>query len=219
MPRIPAALAARLDPQSLRSLERLLEAVEQALRSVYSYNVEDYRESRGDDAQLFGFKVWKHLWYAIEQSVLEDSGVAISRVEGSFEIGVGPLRIGVYGLGHDVSDDIHGCFPDQSPFKRSFGEQNQLVLFSLEALQPVPDAAEYEANSLTIGHFGNPRDGLVKWYLGAWRSDERERRHWSWVERQDEPQEGLVPLPARPQVAPFDQRPRHDIAIRPRRRA
>jgi hypothetical protein len=219
MANLPAPLISRLGANDADALERLLDTVEEALRGVYTHNVEDYRESRGDDAQLFGFKVWKHLGYALEQALIDEPVLVFARVEGSYEIRLGPLRIGVYGLGHTAGDDVHGCFPDQSPFKRAFGEQNQLSLFALESVEPLPDTAAYATDSLTVGHFGNPRDGLVKWYLGAWVADELGRRRWSWIERQDQPDEGMVPLAPRPQQAPFTEQPRQGIEIRPRRPA
>jgi len=100
----------------------------------------------------------------------------------------------------------------------AFGETNQLTLFSRDAETPT-DESSYAPNSLTIGHFGNPRDGLVKWYLGAWAVDELGHKRWTWIERQDDPNEGVEPLPARPRVVPFSERPQEALEVRPRRPA
>lgn len=213
---IPSELVARLGPVVCATLERFLRIAELTLAEVYEANVADYRESRGDDAQLFGLKIWKHEWYALGQALADDPDITLLEVNGSYEIHIGPLRIGVYGLGHLVSDDVLQCFPDSSPFKRAFGEQNQLRLFALETVEPSPDASSFSLNSLTLGHFGNPRDGLVKRYLGAWVVDENDRKHWAWVERLDQPGEGVEPLPVRPPVVPFSDRPREALHIRPR---
>jgi hypothetical protein len=216
---VPALLAARLSASELAALQRFLDIADTALRSVYDANVADYMESRGDDAQLFGIKVWKHCWYALEQQLLDDRDINLTRVNGTYEIRLGPLRVGVYGLGHLADEDVYQCFPDSSPFKRGFGEENQLRLFALESLDLPTDANSYAPNSLTLGHFGNPRDGLVKWYLGAWTVDEHRRNRWSWVERQDDPDEGIEPLPVRPQIAPFSDRPRETLDVRARKPA
>lgn len=198
------------------ALERFLRVAELTLDEVYEANVADYRESRGDDAQLFGLKIWKHEWYALGHALAEDPDIKLFAVNGSYEIHIGPLRIGVYGLGHLASDDVLQCFPDSSPLKRAFGEQNQLRLFALETVERAPDASSFDLDSLTLGHFGNARDGLVKCYLGAWVVDENQRKRWAWIERLDQPDEGIQPLPVRPPVVPFSDRPRESLQIRPR---
>ena len=216
MPTIPPQVAQRLGRPDRAALARLIEVAESTLRHVYEANVADYRETRGDDAQLFGLKVWKHEWYALEQALADDPDIKLVEVNGSYEIHVGPLRIGVYGLGHLASDDVLQCFPDSSPFKRAFGEQNQLRLFALETVERAPDASSFELNSLTFGHFGNARDGLVKCYLGAWVVEDSSRKHWAWIERLDQGEEGMEPLPVRPPIVPFSDRPREALQVRPR---
>jgi hypothetical protein len=216
MPRIPPELAARLGGDDSSALGRFIDAAETTLRLVYEANVADYRETRGDDAQLFGLKVWKHEWYALAQELAEDESISLVENNGSYEVHIGPLRIGVYGLGHLASDDILQSFPDSSPFKRGFGEQNQLRLFALETVERPPDASSFALNSLTLGHFGNARDGFVKGYLGAWIFNESNHKRWAWIERLDQPDEGVEPLPVRPPIVPFSDRPREALEVRPR---
>src|SRR6266849_9649189 len=134
MPSIPRPLSSRLDDDHEAALLRLLEAIDATLRDVYAANVADYRETRGDDAQLFGLKVWKHEWYALAQAIADDREITLLPVNSSYEIRVGPLRVGIYGLGHFADEDVQQRFPDSSPFKREFGEANQLRLFRLETV-------------------------------------------------------------------------------------
>jgi hypothetical protein len=206
----------RLNAGELTALHHLLTATDSTLKDVYTANVADYRETRGDDAQLFGLKIWKHEWYALEQALTDAPDVALIPVNGSYEIRIGQLRIGVYGLGHFASDDVHERFPDSSPFKRAFGEANQLRLFKMETIERPTDPSGFALDSLTIGHFGNARDGLVKWYLGAWIVDELSRKRWAWIERQDRTDEGIEPLPARPPLVPFSDRPREALEVKAR---
>ena len=219
MATIPSALQLRLTPAERSALVKLLEIADDAIRHVYAANVGDYLESRGDDAQLFGLKIWKHIWYELDQALLDEPELRLVALNGSYEIHVGPLRIGVYGLGHLAEEDALQCFPDSSPLKRSFGEANQLRLFKLETVQPPTEEAGLALNDLTIGHFGNPRDGLVKWYLGAWAVDDVGVSRWAWLERQDDAEEGLEPLPARPQIAAYSERTPEPITVRARRPA
>jgi hypothetical protein len=216
MPNLPSGLASRLNPDERKALERFMRLALVALERVYAFNVEDYRESRGDDAALFGLKVWKHLWYALEQDLLEDAQVQLVEMKGTYEVRIGPLRIGVYGLGHSGSDDVLQRFPDTSPSKRNFGEENQLRLFRLEQVEAPPDESSFALDSLTLGHFGNARDGFIKCYLGAWVVEASGLHHWAWIERIGEPGEGLEPLPVRPPVTPFSDQPREALEVRPR---
>ncbi len=213
------ALAARLEPIHREALTRFLVVADETLAAVYTANVADHHETRGDDAQLFGLKVWKHEWYALEQALIDDPVITLVALNGSYEVQIGPLRIGVYGIGDFAHEDVHQCFPDTSPTKRAFGEANQLRLFDLATVEPPIERSAYILNSLTLGHFGNPREGLVKWYLGAWTLDELGNKRWAWIERQDEPGQGVHPLPTRPPVVPFNERPSQALKVRPRRPA
>jgi hypothetical protein len=73
-------------------------------------------------------------------------------------------------------------------------------------------------NRLTVGHFGNPREGLVKWYLGGWAATPNGQKAWAWIERQDESGEagGFATLAPRTPIEPFDQRTADVVAVRPR---
>jgi hypothetical protein len=215
MSRVPPSLANRLSEADLVALERFLGHVRETLGSVYSRNVSDYVETRGDDAQLFGLKVWKHEWYALGQAVLEDAEIQLVEANGSYAVLIGPLRVGVYGIGDYAHEDVLQRFPDTSPTKRAFGHANQMQLFE-DAELTVAGPEAYMANSLTIGHFGNPREGLVKWYLGAWAVDDQGRKSWLWIERQDDPGEGIEPLTPRPPVVPFNEGARETFDVRPR---
>ncbi|MEA2168017.1 MAG: hypothetical protein QOF76_1317 [Solirubrobacteraceae bacterium] len=57
--------------------------------------------------------------------------------------------------------------PDSSPTKLAVGRSNYQLRFEMPELEPVPDDTSLALNRLTVGHFGTPREGLVKWYLGS----------------------------------------------------
>jgi hypothetical protein len=78
---------------------------------------------------------------------------------------------------------------------------------------PLPIAEAALLNDLIIGHFGNPRDGLVKWYLGAIVVDDMGNRRWAWIERQEGSEEADVHEIARPQMVPFDQRQPAELEV------
>jgi hypothetical protein len=217
----PTALTARLTPEQAVSLERAVDAIGEELASVYATNIRDHRESRGDNAQLFGMKIWVHGHFRLQQRFDDDPDVQVIDANGSYSVKVGPIAIGVYKLGDFVDDDIHQSFPDASPTKRGYGERNraQLPLFEYAPESPLPPEARYGLNDLIVGHFGNPRDGLVKWYLGAFIVDEDGRAAWAWIERQELAGERRESDISRPPMVPFDAREADSVEVRPRRTA
>lgn len=200
-------------------MHRVLARAASCLAETYREALLDHRESRGDDAQLFGFKVWKWLRYALQQAVLEDDTVEFVDIRGAYHLQVGPLRLRLDALGHHVDDDVLEAFPDASPAKRSVGRDNaaQLAL-DIPAASMEPDEGAFELNALTVGHFGNPREGLVKWYVGAWSELLDGRQAWQWIERQDLPQDGMGAQPL-PPVVPFGDRDIDVVTVAPRRSA
>jgi hypothetical protein len=220
MASLPPELLQRLVPPESSALERLIELIERTLKVVYREAVLDHQESRGDDAQLFGFKVYKHERYALLQGVTGDPGIGFIEENGAYYLLVGPLRIRVDSLGHFVHEDVLSAFPDASPTKRAVGHSNAAQLsLDIPDAQPVRDANAFQLNALTAGHFGNPREGLVKWYLGAWTQDNSGKKSWAWIERQDEPGEGVAPLETPAPIVPFNERPADAISVHPRRSA
>jgi hypothetical protein len=217
--RLPAELRNRLEPDVAQALDRLLVLVADGLAAVYREALTDHQESRGDDAQFFGFKVWKWLRYAVQQSVLEDEAIEFVDIRGAYHLQVGPLRIRVDALGHHADDDVLESFPDASPTKRAVGRNNAAQMqFDLPAVSLSPDAGAYALNNLTVGHFGNPREGLLKWYVGAWSELPDGRQAWQWIERQGLPEDARQAPPA-PLVVSFGQRDADAVVVTPRRTA
>ncbi len=188
------------------------------LRAVYTANVADHREARGDTAQLFGLKIWVHGDFQVSGRFEDHPRVEVVHSNGSYSVQVGPVSIGVYKLGDTADEDVHESFPDTSPTKRSYAERNgaQLRLFDTEPDSPLPPTARYALNDLIVGHFGNPRDGLVKWFVGAPTTDKRGARRWAWIARQDLPRLVARPDSGRPPIVPFDAREIEPLGVRPR---
>jgi len=224
--RVPAALLAALTPEEREGLMRVLGHLGQELANLYADEAADHREARGDNGQLFGMKIWTHGWFRYEELFAEDPLVEVVSENGSWALHIGRLRIGVYRQGSDVDDDIHQDIPHaDSETKRSYGVNNasQLALFDGDLGRPtLDDASIAKLLNVTVTHFGNSRDGLVKWYVGAQSRPGR----WGWVYRQPhaEPRrddgDGVIPIrPLNPRlpgdVVPFDQRPVKDIDVTP----
>lgn len=217
---IPPSLLNRLTSPQADALCRLCELTGQILDKIYREALLDYQESRGDDAQLYGFRVYKHIRFAVMHAVAEDPLIKFLEENGAYCLAIGPLRIRIDSLGHFAHEDVHGAFPDASPTKQDVGRSNYLQLrFDLSDTEPPPDSSSYSLNALTIGHFGNPREGLVKWYLGAWTQLDGGGRKWAWIERQDDTGEDTQTLPPRSPLVPFNERDPDEVAVRPRRSA
>lgn len=220
MAELPSELLARLDADDAAACSRSIDAIGEELAAVYAANVNDHREARGDNAVLFGLKVWVHGDFRITGRLEDDERANVVHSNGSYSVRIGPLAIGVYKLGDTADEDIHECFPDASPTKRSYAERNraQLTIFDLEPNSPLPPTARYALDDLLIGHFGNPREGLVRWYVGAPMTDERGVRRWAWIARQPLPVLGAASDPARPVMTSFDSREPEPLVVRPRSR-
>lgn len=224
---VPAALLATLTPAERAGLLRVLSRLGQELADLYVDEVADHRESRGDNGQLFGMKLWIHGWFRYEDLFADDPIIQVVSDNGSWALHVGRLRVGVYRQGSHVDDDVHQDIPHaDSVTKRSYGVSNaaQLALFDGNIGRGILDDATVAALlHLTITHFGNSRDGLVKWYIGAQSKPGR----WAWVVRQPDVEGrasgGGMVTPIRPvgpstlggEIVPFDRRPVQDVEVTP----
>ncbi len=221
MVNLPEQLLDRLSESDALALKRAVQIVGEELHANYRANVADHREARGDNAQLFGMKIWVHGRFRLEGRFEDDPEVRIVDVNGSYCLRIGPLSVGVYKVGDLLDDDVHHRFPDTSTTKRSYGERNrdQLTLFEASGLAPPVDEAAYALNDLTIAHFGNPREGLVKWYAGAFVADELGRLRWAWLARQGLEGLGANQESPSPPIVPFSEREVEDFQIAPRIRS
>lgn len=229
--RVPPALLSTLTAEEADGLLRALTTLAPELADLYADEVAEHREARGDNGQLFGMKLWVHGWFRYEELFADDPIVRVVAENGSWALHIGRLRVGIYRQGSHLEDDVHHDIPhSDSETKRSYGESNaaQLELFAdAVGRRELADAEIGALLALTITHFGNSRDGLVKWYLGA----QSQPGQWGWVIRQPdaEPRRedghgGVTPLrpvgtprPGGGQVVPFDQRPVHDVEVTPHR--
>jgi hypothetical protein len=219
---IPAQLIDRLTADELEQLRALLGAVAEFMPRVYRDAIFDYQESRGDDSQYLGLRIYKHLRHEATGFATAAQGVGMFEPNGSYELAIGPLRIRIDLLGHFAYEDVMVCFPDNSPTKDAVGDDNRAQMrLELPCVDLKPSPADYDLNRLTIGHFGNPREGLGKWYLGAWTRTDAGAQRWAWIVRQDESGEGAlsVPLPPREPIVPYDRRTADTVSVRPRRSA
>jgi hypothetical protein len=211
---IPERLRTRLGEELADRLRDVVETVERVLSQVYEMDARAYDPSIGDNAQLFGLNIWHHGWFAIDDALAGMEGVLVSHEDGSHRIHIGPLTIAVYKGGRDESSSIYDVSLDGSATKRSYVERNQLQLFSLDEIAvQVPERA-YELNTLWIVHFGNPREELVKLYLGAPTRNIEGRDEWAWHRRIDNGDSGALANPSLPAAPPpFDEQPEPEIPL------
>jgi hypothetical protein len=218
---LPRQLVDRLDAATGAALAATIDAIGEELEVVYSQTKADHRPARGDNSQVFGLQIWARGDFRITGRLADEPVARVIHSKGSYYVSVEPISVGVYKLGQSVDDDIHELFPDESATKRSYGERNaaQLSLFDCPIESPLPAEHRYELNDLVVAHFGNARDGLVKWYVGAVVSDGGNRPAWAWIERQDLPGEVVEPVPQTPPIVPYSSRDVPNLEVKPRRRS
>jgi hypothetical protein len=212
MVEIPPQLTNSLSFPDAQLLRRVLGIVAQEMHSIYRAAVRHHRPR--DNANIFGLRTWVHLWSALDDR-RDDLGEAeVVEENNSFYLRVGPLKVGIHKLGHGANDDIHSSFPEGSATKRSYGYSNarQLSLFDSAPDSPLPDNRAFALRELTVGHFGNAKDGLAKWYLGAYVFAEGGRPRWAWTALQE------TTATSRPEMKPYSERPRAEVNVPPRRR-
>lgn len=211
---IPAPLRARLGDARAARLEELLLLTERVLRRVYKMDAKDHDPDIGDNANLFGQKIWHHGWFALERELKDWDEVTVTREDNSFRIRMWMLTIAVYKVGNLESESIFDVDFNGSTTKKGYAERNsqQLRLFSPDAFTEPEDEYAFKLNDIWIAHFGNPRDQLVKLYVGAPARDEAINNKWAWQRRIDSPEGGeRTRQPVEPQ--PFDERPEPAVEL------
>ncbi len=213
MVQLPQELISRLSLPQARTLRHALDVVAEELPGVYADNVRDQRPR--DNANIFGLRVAFHLWAALDERHGDLGDAHVVETNNARYLAVGHLKVAIHKLGHHVGDDIHNCFPEGSPTQRSYAQRNanQLSLFESAPEAPLPEDRAYALCDFVVGHFGNPQDGLVKWYLGAPIYDETGRPRWAWLAPQQ-----LSDGQSVPQVVPYHQRQPATVDVKPRRR-
>jgi hypothetical protein len=215
---IPEPVRARLGDKRAERLRGLLLLIERVLRRVYEMDATDHDPSIGDNASLFGQKIWHHCWFALEQELEDWDEVTIMREDHTFRIRIWMLTIAVYKVGDSESDSIYDVDFTGSSTKKAYAERNyaQLQLFPFEAVERPEHEHAFELNDLWVAHFGNPREQLVKLYIGAPTRDDANRNQWAWSRRIDIPSDGGngTRQPVEPQ--PFDDlsEPSLDVALK-----
>jgi hypothetical protein len=211
---IPQQLGDRLGEEVADRLRGVVEIVELALRRVYEMDSEAYDPSVGDNSQLFGQNIWHHGWFAIEESLDGFDGVVVSHEDNSHRIRLGELTVAVYKGGKEEVDRLDDVNLNGSATKRNHVARNQLQLFSPEDFRrPIAERA-YELNTLWIVHFGNPREQLVKLYLGAPTRDAQDQTEWAWYRRIDDGGAAETVAPPLPEMPPsFDEQPEPEIPL------
>ncbi len=217
MAELPDPLLERLGRADGAALGRAVDGIGEELLGVYATSVDEHREARGDNALLFGIKIWVRGEFRLAGRFEDDCDIGVVRANGSYSVRVGGLSMGVYKLGDAAEEDVHSRFPEASPTKRSYAERNgaQLALFEHAPASPLPPAARYGLDELIVGHFGNPREGLVKWYVGAPTTDRRGVRQWAWLAKQTLPSVAAEPSTGRPPMVPFAEREVEELEVRP----
>jgi hypothetical protein len=205
---IPEPLRRRLGDERADRLAELVCVVERELRHVYEMDSRAFDPTVGDNSQLFGLGIWHHGWFFIDQ-VLEDWPEAlVTHEDNSHRIRVFGLTLAVYKGGDLVEESIYEVNFNGSATKKQYARENQLRLFPLESVERPEDETAFDLTELWLVHFGNPREGFVKLYIGAPTFDELDRPCWAWYRRVDEGGPGGgggERVPDEPE--PYDARP------------
>jgi hypothetical protein len=212
MVQLPDALIARLPLPQAHALRRALGVIAEELPGVYADNVRDQRPR--DNANIFGLRVYFHLWTVLDERRDDLGDARIVMIDNARYLAVAGFKVAIHKLGHCLGDDIHSCYPEGSPTQRSYAQRNatQLSLFDVAPEAPLPEDRAYALGDLVVGHFGNPIDGLVKWYVGAPTYDVTGHPCWAWLARQ--PRAANEPVP---EVIPYHQRQPAALEVKPRR--
>jgi hypothetical protein len=212
---IPDRLRARLGDERADRLEELLLTAERVLRDVYKMDAKDHDPDIGDNANLFGLKIWHHGWFALEHELEGWPDVRITHEDNSFRIRIWDLTIAVYKVGNSGADSIYDVNFDGSATKKAYAERNkaQLQLFPIEAIRTPEVDEAFALNDLWVAHFGNPREQLVKLYVGAPSLDESDHRQWAWCRRIDAPGADADAAHEPVAPAPFGDLPEPELAL------
>jgi hypothetical protein len=212
---IPDRLRARLGDVRADRLIELLLTIERVLGRVYEMDATAHDPDIGDNANLFGQKIWHHGWFALEQELEGWEDVNVTSEENSFRIRIWELTIAVYKVGDSDGDSIYDVNFNGSATKKAYAKRNQaqLQLFPFEAVEGPEHEHAFEVNDLWVAHFGNPRDQLVKLYVGAPSLDDSDHKEWAWYRRIDRPGDrgGGSREPVAP--APFDNLPEPELDL------
>lgn len=92
---IPEPLRTRLGEDRAARLGEVVLLIERVMRRVYAMDAKDHDLDIGDNATLFGQKIWHHGWFALEQELNGWSEVTITREDNSFRI---RIRMDAWGL-------------------------------------------------------------------------------------------------------------------------
>ncbi len=213
---IPDRLRARLGDERAARLEELLLTIERVLGRVYEMDAKDHEPDIGDNANLFGQKIWHHGWFALEHELEGWEDIAVTSEDNSFRIRIWALTIAVYKVGDSESDSIYEVDFNGSATKKAYAKRNQaqLELFSPEAFAGPEHEHAFELNDLWVAHFGNPREQLVKLYVGAPSLDDSGRKQWAWQRRIDTPGGGGGGLREPLAPSPFDDLPEPELDLK-----
>jgi hypothetical protein len=104
---VPDLLRVRLGDERAERLEELLRTIERVLRGVYEMDATDHDPDVGDNANLFGQKIWHHGWFALDHEFEGWHDVEVTSEDNSFRIRIWELTIAVYKVGDSDADSIH----------------------------------------------------------------------------------------------------------------
>src|SRR4051812_24273323 len=93
---LPAALRARLGDERANRLCELLRVIRDELARVYAMDARDHDPDVGDNANLFGQKIWHHVWFAPEHALEDWPEVRITCDDHSYRIRIWQLTVAVY---------------------------------------------------------------------------------------------------------------------------
>ncbi|MEX1009025.1 MAG: hypothetical protein WD271_14430 [Acidimicrobiia bacterium] len=162
--------------------KRFVELLIETLRQVYAFNADRHEEDMGDDAQTFGFLVYRNGWRRLEDQLGSLAGVSTRRPNNSLQIQVeGGVHFHVYRGGNDETFDIYTYdFSTGTQTKVSLPAHNGRQLSLFEQEEPAADHV-WRLDELVFVHAGNPDTGLTGVWVGAPIPEAADGSQWAWV--------------------------------------
>lgn len=220
-------------PLGLSDPGGFLHEIYHTIANVYRLNSDRHDESVGDDMMTFAQLVYRNSWAQLEQLLPGfDAQLWTSRPEGSLTIHAPGRDLKVYRGGSDEKFEIEDYDPETGSLtKQQIAKNNahQLSLFQQNSQDDVSEGADARLSPDVwfVVHSGNPRDGLLKVWIGApLTSANSFRTPWSFVlalpdlcaERgcgghDSDSGVSIAPSPNRPLDPSYDQIAEPDVRI------
>lgn len=197
--------------------EEIRAKIQAAIQRAYDTACKPYDPKRGYNTRNFGFCVADFVKYEIEEEFRDFPGFKITTPNNALHVRVGDVVLLWAKLGHVAGDEGTPARFFQSANRRAAAAKNakQMELFHENAAGEWEDGPGSDPTYLTVGHNGNPRDGLCEIRIGATQPVEDGDPMWIWHEPLwTPPLLAEVPtVDVATEITAFDKLPEADVVV------